>query len=74
MILICDVALAWGKPEQRWAGCFPAFLHFAHTRRLARSWTHVVATWGRVARSTSCGVWQRKHLISSERWEATSPF
>jgi hypothetical protein len=61
--------LAQARKRASWssvaAGRLPAFLHFWQTSRPARSWTHVVGTWGRAHRSTSRGVWQREHLISS---------
>src|SRR6202035_4634967 len=47
------------------AGRVPTFLHFWQANRLARSCTHVVGTWRNAHRSTSRGVWQREHLISS---------
>src|SRR6202162_405114 len=48
------------------AGRRPALAHFRHRSRLARSWTKVVGGCFIAARSTSLGVLQREHRISSQ--------
>ena len=48
------------------AGRFPAFAHLLQRRRLARSCTKVVGGCFMAARSTSLGVLQREHWISSQ--------
>src|ERR1700761_5659909 len=48
------------------AGRRPAWAHFRQRSRLARSWTKVVGGCFIAARSTSLGVLQREHWISSQ--------
>src|SRR3984957_18191639 len=48
------------------AGRRPALAHFRQRSRLAKSWTNVVGGCFITARSTSLGVLQREHWISSQ--------